>query len=156
MSNEKKGELITSVKSGNGLKILSGLEARAKMDSFGFDSLYYLDIDYKTQAQADYMQEKYGNEYSYGNNEYMEYWGCVNAETDNQKTGSFITTDKMLFKNLVYHFINDEKMTVSAWTKKFTNSYNPQEDWSNLLGCLVKDMVERRNKINTECASINK
>ena len=111
MSNEKKGELITSVKSGNGLKILSGLEARAKMDNFGFDNLYYLDIDYKDQAQADYMQEKYGNEYSYGNNEYMQYWGCVNAETDNQKTGSFITTEKMLFKNLVYHFINDEKMT---------------------------------------------
>lgn len=145
MSKEKKGELITSVQSGNGLKTLSGLEARARLDSFGLDELYYLDIDYKTKAQADYMQEKYGNEYSYGNNEYMCY--SVNTETNNQKTGNFITTDKMLFKQLVCHLINDEKMTVSAWTKKFANSYNPQEDWSNLFGCLVKDMAERRNKL---------
>ena len=59
MSEGRKSNLIPSVKSGKGIKILAELEARVNWNGDYYSSRFDIDIDYQNQVQADYISQKY-------------------------------------------------------------------------------------------------
>lgn len=123
MSEGRKSNLIPSVKSGKGIKILAELEARVKWNGDYYSSRFDIDIDYQNQVQADYISQKYAHKYACES--------YVETKTDNTLSGEIVVTDDLVFNYLISSFINDEKMIVFAGKEKFTKKYY-QDDWERL------------------------
>ncbi|MBS7401305.1 MAG: hypothetical protein KIG16_02195 [Eubacteriales bacterium] len=91
MSEGRKSNLIPSVKSGKGIKILAELEARVKWNGDYYSSRF--DIDYQNQVQADYISQKYAHKYACES--------YVETKTDNTLSGKIVVTDDLTFNHLI-------------------------------------------------------
>ena len=139
MSEDKKSNLVSSVKSGLGLKSLMGLEARVS-----HTDMYKIFVDCESQFQSKYLYQKYASRYS---NSLFKVHAFL-LERKNTKgikigeTGLFVTEKEISLHALLKDLVEEEHMVVQSGAERFANKYNldvaehveasmPREDATN-------------------------
>lgn len=145
----KKKDLVSSVKSGRGIKTLSGLIVRVSKTE-----TYNIFVDYKNPEQCDYMEKNYA-ELSGMQHPFKYYHINLNGENSARNIGLFMTGFKQEMHYLLKSFVEKECMTV--WSNQEVISgrrYNKKEQKRVDAG--IATMLEEIAKKESDDAEIER